>query len=222
MYKKGDKLIIYTHSRDELEKVAKILDDVGKWSVSIMRMVQVILQQHPEGVYIRVNSDNWCYGSNNWKSALLDFNNYRHIEAKDFIKDNQLVSLNSIEKVYQDWIDNYESSFITQSIIDIWKNRLNMNYAMSLIKYDASQWLPCEPHKSPLKTNKTMNIIKQIKDLKLTKEARILREQGFEDENGKLTKLGADMMLDELLEEKWAERKMDVAKNLLEIKALDK
>ena len=67
-----------------------------------------------------------------------------------------------------------------------------------------------------------MNIIKQIKDLKLTKAARILREQGFEDENGKLTKLGADMMLDELLEEKWAERKMDVAKNLLEIKALDK
>ena len=71
-------------------------------------------------------------------------------------------------------------------------------------------------------TIKEMDIIKKIKDLTLSKEDRSLRENGFEDENGKPTGLALNMMNDELLAEKWSTRRTDIAKDLIKIKAEEK
>lgn len=63
-----------------------------------------------------------------------------------------------------------------------------------------------------------MNVIDKIKNFKLTKEDRILRENGLEDEDGKMTGLAGEMMSDEMIKERWATRRLEVAKDLLEIK----
>lgn len=63
-----------------------------------------------------------------------------------------------------------------------------------------------------------MNVVDKIKNFKLTKEDRILRENGLEDEDGKMTGLAGEMMSDECVSERWATRRLEVAKDLLEIK----
>lgn len=72
------------------------------------------------------------------------------------------------------------------------------------------------------KPTNTMSIIKKLKDLTLSKEDRILREQGFEDENGRLSSVTSEMMHEEIIEERWSTRRIEVAKDLLTLKAEDK
>jgi len=68
-----------------------------------------------------------------------------------------------------------------------------------------------------VETNEQMNIIKQIKDLTLSSEDRILRKNGFEDENGKMMETAKTMMTDEIIEREWKERRKDVAEKLKEL-----
>jgi hypothetical protein len=63
------------------------------------------------------------------------------------------------------------------------------------------------------------SIVKKLKDLALSEEDALLREYGFEDENGKMTQQAKDMMLEEMLQNKWNKRKEDVAAGLKKIKA---
>lgn len=67
-----------------------------------------------------------------------------------------------------------------------------------------------------------MNVVDKIKNFKLTKEDRILRENGLEDEDGKMTESSIDMMDDEMIAERWATRRLQIAKDLLDIKAEEK
>jgi hypothetical protein len=68
---------------------------------------------------------------------------------------------------------------------------------------------------------KPMNVIKKLKDLTLSKETRILRENGLEDECG-MTSDSRQMMMDELVEERWATRREAIAADLLKIKEEEK
>jgi hypothetical protein len=83
---------------------------------------------------------------------------------------------------------------------------------------DAFSGTVCWENKESIKQNEQMNIIKKIKDLALSKEDRILRENGFEDENGKATEVAFDMIYEEIVEKEWQARRADVASKLLEIK----
>ena len=67
-----------------------------------------------------------------------------------------------------------------------------------------------------------MNVVGKIKNFKLTKEDRILRENGLEDEDGKITECAENMMDEEIMKERWATRRLEVAKDLLDIKNEDK
>ncbi len=66
------------------------------------------------------------------------------------------------------------------------------------------------------------NIVKRLKDLVLSKTDRLLRESEFEDENGKMTSMARDMMVDELVDAQWKARREDIATNLSSIKDEDK
>lgn len=59
------------------------------------------------------------------------------------------------------------------------------------------------------------NIATTLKNALLSKTDRILREHGLEDENGKITNEAARLMLTELAEARWLERREDIAKVLL-------
>lgn len=66
--------------------------------------------------------------------------------------------------------------------------------------------------------NTMSSLVKKLKDLKLSAEDRILREEGLEDENGNLTYATLEMMQTELIEERWEARKSQIAKDLLKLK----
>lgn len=67
-----------------------------------------------------------------------------------------------------------------------------------------------------------MNIVDKIKNFKLSAEDRILRENGLEDDNGKITEEAKIMMHEELRDERWATRRLEIAADLLKIKAEEK
>jgi len=73
------------------------------------------------------------------------------------------------------------------------------------------------------KAKKTMNnLVSKLKDLTLTKEERILREQGLEDEHGEMTGQAISMMHEEMEKERWASRRKEIAKDLLKLKEEEK
>lgn len=120
-----------------------------------------------------------------------------------------------IDLVNLEKIDD-EPKGVTISSDNINKTMLGMIDKMSL------RSMPIYQINEPQAQNtKEMNIVKQLKDLVLNKESRILREKGFEDENGNPTELALNMMADELEEERFAARRLEIAKDLLKIKAED-
>lgn len=66
------------------------------------------------------------------------------------------------------------------------------------------------------------NIMQKLKDLTLSETDRLLREEGFEDENGKMTPQAEDLMDEELLNERWQKRREEVAANIKKIKEQEK
>lgn len=59
------------------------------------------------------------------------------------------------------------------------------------------------------------DIATTLKNALLSKTDRILREHGLEDENGKITNEAGKLMVTELAEARWLERREDIAKVLL-------
>lgn len=67
-----------------------------------------------------------------------------------------------------------------------------------------------------------MNAIDKLKNLALSKEDRILRDEGLEDSNGKITEEAKQLMAEEMRDERWATRRLEIAKDLLKIKSEEK
>lgn len=103
------------------------------------------------------------------------------------------------------------SLFYGQSVLDkladqIMDNTLLNNYPIWGIKTNESL---------TQKVTKTMNsIVKKIKDLKLTESDRLLRKHGFEDENGNMTSEAMDLINEELQQERWDKRRLEIAADL--------
>ena len=73
------------------------------------------------------------------------------------------------------------------------------------------------------KVSKTMSsIIKKIKDIKLSQEDRLLRKHGFEDEDGKMTSEAMDLMDEEIQQERWEKRRLEIAADLKLVEAQEK
>ncbi len=66
------------------------------------------------------------------------------------------------------------------------------------------------------------SIIRKIKDLVLTADDRILRKHGFEDSCGDTNGSARELMVSELVEERWKTRRADVAENLRTVEAEEK
>ena len=56
--------------------------------------------------------------------------------------------------------------------------------------------------------------IHTLKSLALSKTDRVLRENGLEDENGKMTSSAYNYMLEQLTEERWKEQREKIATTL--------
>ncbi len=69
---------------------------------------------------------------------------------------------------------------------------------------------------------KTMSLIKKLKDLTLDADSRILRKNGFEDDNGKMTEAAEDMMDDEIMNERWKARRAEIAADLRKLEEEEK
>ena len=82
----------------------------------------------------------------------------------------------------------------------------------------SSTWHVTNQPINPKKHNFMIDIIQQLKDLTLSAEDRILRDYGFETLDKKMTDLAHNMMREELTEERWAARRLEVAENLLKLK----
>jgi hypothetical protein len=75
---------------------------------------------------------------------------------------------------------------------------------------------------APTKPKFMSSIVRKIKDLTLSADDRILRKHGFEDNCKDMTEQTRDMMLEEILADRWASRRADVAKDLKKVEAADK
>lgn len=74
----------------------------------------------------------------------------------------------------------------------------------------------------PEKKTFMSQMIQKIKDLALSETDRILRKHGFEDENGKITKTTEELMLDELVTERWKTRREEVATSIKKVEENEK
>lgn len=66
------------------------------------------------------------------------------------------------------------------------------------------------------------SIVRKIKDLTLSSDDRILRKHSFEDESGEMTSQAEDMMDYEILAERWAKRRVEIAEQLRKVEAEEK
>jgi len=186
----------YWFYEDELQPLNQITPEAGK-IYRVKDGKKCLAFSGDKGEYIQINKideDGFLFYN------ILNKEKERVLSCCYCFKPEDLIEVEE-EKGEESVIPCYENGHI------IYLSNNALNY------YSTDPGLTPEPKKGNFMTN----IVKRIKDLALSETDRLLRQDGFEDKQGKMTEQARQMMREEMEEERWKANREEVAKKLKQL-----